>query len=83
MADKPQKGKCSTPHLVAMNTLQQHTWFIQYLSARYAEQPDCLSSCKKQDKRKITKDSSERKNYKEVTSQSPLSPCVEQALVFL
>lgn len=60
-------------------TLEQHMCFIQYLLACYAELPDCLSSCKKQDKGEVTKSRSERKNYKEMTSQSPLISHVEQA----
>jgi len=84
MADKPRRDQYSTPPLSAMNTtLQQHIRFILYLLVCYAELPDCPSSCKKQDKGEITKSSSERKNYKEVTSQSSLRSHVEQALMFL
>lgn len=73
----------STPHLLVMNTtLEQHKYFIQYLLPCHAELPDCLSSSKKQNKGEITKSSSEKKNYKDVTSQSPFS-CVEQTLTFL
>lgn len=80
----PRRDQCSTPHLFAMNHLRmQHMRFIQYLLACYAELPDCLSSCKKQDKGEVTKSRSERKNYEEVTSQSPLRSHVEQAFMFL
>lgn len=63
-------------------TLEQHMRFIQYLLACYAELPDCLSSCKKQDIGEVTKSRSERKNYKEVTSQSPLRYMWNRPLCF-